>query len=61
QGLSSIAIAMGSVIITDKEKCRKCYCCVRSCPVKAIKVEKRYTEIIFDRCIGCGNCLSNLE
>lgn len=46
-------------IITDKEKCRKCYCCVRSCPVKAIKVEKRYTEIIFDRCIGCGNCLSN--
>src|SRR6266568_9493754 len=46
-------------IITLKEKCRKCYSCVRSCPVKAIKVEKNYTEIIFDRCIGCGNCLSN--
>jgi len=26
--------------------------------VKAIKVEKSYTEIIFERCIGCGNCLS---
>lgn len=46
-------------IVTVKEKCRKCYCCVRSCPVKAIKVDKSYTEIIFDRCIGCGNCLSN--
>jgi transcriptional regulator with PAS, ATPase and Fis domain/iron only hydrogenase large subunit-like protein len=46
-------------IITLREKCRKCYSCVRSCPVKAIKVEKSFTEIIFDRCIGCGNCLSN--
>ncbi len=46
-------------IITLTEKCRKCYSCVRSCPVKAIKVEKSYTEIIFERCIGCGNCLSN--
>ena len=46
-------------IVTVKERCRKCYRCVRSCPVKAIKVEKSHTEIIFDRCIGCGNCLSN--
>ncbi|WP_298273092.1 sigma 54-interacting transcriptional regulator [Geobacter sp.] len=46
-------------IVTVKESCRKCYRCVRSCPVKAIKVEQSHTEIIFDRCIGCGNCLSN--
>ena len=46
-------------IVTLRDKCRKCYSCVRSCPVKAIKVEKSYTEIIFDRCIGCGNCLGN--
>ncbi|MCM2359351.1 MAG: sigma 54-interacting transcriptional regulator [Geobacteraceae bacterium] len=46
-------------IITLTEKCRKCYSCVRSCPVKAIKVDKSYTEIIFERCIGCGNCLNN--
>jgi len=32
---------------------------MRSCPVKAIKVEKTYTDIIQERCIGCGNCLSN--
>ena len=46
-------------ITTITDKCRKCYSCVRSCPVKAIKVEKTYTEIIFERCIGCGNCLAN--
>ena len=45
-------------IITLTEKCRKCYSCVRSCPVKAIKVEKSFTEIISERCIGCGNCLN---
>jgi transcriptional regulator with GAF, ATPase, and Fis domain/iron only hydrogenase large subunit-like protein len=46
-------------ITTITDKCRKCYSCVRSCPVKAIKVEKEYAEINFDRCIGCGNCLNN--
>ena len=45
-------------IVTRTDQCRKCYSCVRSCPVKAIKVEKSYTEIISERCIGCGNCLS---
>ena len=46
-------------ILTLTDQCRKCYSCVRSCPVKAIKVEKSYTEIIAERCIGCGNCLSS--
>ncbi|BCG48943.1 sigma-54 dependent transcriptional regulator, Fis family [Citrifermentans bremense] len=46
-------------IVTITDHCRKCYSCVRSCPVKAIKVEKSYTEIIPERCIGCGNCLSH--
>lgn len=45
-------------IITYKERCRTCYSCVRSCPVKAIKVDGGYAEIIYERCIGCGNCLN---
>lgn len=45
-------------IITFKERCRLCYCCVRSCPVKAIKVDNGFAQILYDRCIGCGNCLS---
>lgn len=45
-------------IVTYKERCRRCYSCVRSCPVKAIKVDQGFAQIIYDRCIGCGNCLS---
>lgn len=45
-------------IVTYKERCRRCYSCVRSCPVKAIKVDEGFAQIMFDRCIGCGNCLS---
>ncbi len=45
-------------IVTYKERCRRCYSCVRSCPVKAIKVDGGFAQIIYDRCIGCGNCLS---
>lgn len=45
-------------IVTYKERCRRCYSCVRSCPVKAIKVDGDFAQIMYDRCIGCGNCLS---
>ena len=45
-------------IVTYKERCRRCYSCVRSCPVKAIKVDQGFAQIIYERCIGCGNCLS---
>ena len=45
-------------IVTYKERCRTCYSCVRTCPVKAIKVDGGYAEIIYERCIGCGNCLN---
>jgi len=45
-------------IVTFKERCRLCYSCVRSCPVKAIKVDNGFAQIMYDRCIGCGNCLN---
>ncbi|MDD2734468.1 MAG: sigma 54-interacting transcriptional regulator [Desulfuromonadaceae bacterium] len=45
-------------IVTYKERCRRCYSCVRSCPVKAIKVDSGFAQIMYDRCIGCGNCLA---
>ena len=44
-------------IKTVKERCRKCYSCVRNCPVKAIKVKENWAEIIDERCIGCGKCV----
>ncbi|MDY0397608.1 MAG: sigma 54-interacting transcriptional regulator [Desulfuromonas thiophila] len=45
-------------ILTVKERCRKCYACVRNCPVKAIKVKAHYAEVIHSRCIGCGKCIA---
>jgi len=44
-------------IKTVRQNCRKCYSCVRNCPVKAIKVKKDSAEVIHHRCIGCGECL----
>ncbi|BCR04405.1 sigma-54-dependent Fis family transcriptional regulator [Desulfuromonas versatilis] len=44
-------------IKTVKERCRKCYSCVRNCPVKAIKVNQNWAEVIHERCIGCGKCI----
>lgn len=44
-------------IYTIPERCRKCYTCVRECPVKAIRVIDGQAKVIHDRCIGCGNCV----
>ncbi len=44
-------------IITVRDNCRKCYACVRNCPVKAIRVHRDHAEVIGDRCIGCGKCV----
>lgn len=45
------------LIITQKDKCRVCYTCVRECPAKAIRIADGQAEVIPTRCIGCGNCV----
>ncbi|RKY89833.1 histidine kinase [candidate division KSB1 bacterium] len=45
-----------STVYTIKEKCRKCYSCIRICPAKAIKLEKGEIKTIESRCILCGSC-----
>ena len=44
-------------IQTLTDRCRKCYSCVRNCPVKAIRVRKDCAEVLHPRCIGCGKCI----
>lgn len=44
------------LVYTVRDKCRVCYTCVRECPAKAIKSVGGQSEIIDERCIGCGNC-----
>jgi two-component system NtrC family sensor kinase len=45
------------VVSTIKEKCRRCYTCVRTCPAKAIKVEEGQAKVLRERCIACGSCI----
>ena len=48
---------MFSVIETIKDKCRRCYNCVRSCPVKAIRIVDGQASVVKERCIACGRCI----
>ncbi len=45
------------VVQTIRDKCKRCYSCVRNCPARAIKIIEGQAEVIPERCIGCGNCV----
>jgi iron only hydrogenase large subunit-like protein/uncharacterized Fe-S cluster-containing protein len=46
------------VVYTNKAKCRDCYRCVRVCPVCAIKIKDGQANVIPERCISCGTCVT---
>ncbi len=48
---------MKTPLYTEQTECRDCYKCVRSCPVKAIRVQDHHALAESGRCIVCGNCV----
>jgi two-component system NtrC family sensor kinase len=46
------------VIFTVREKCKRCYACVRSCPAKAIRVKEGIAGVMEERCVACGHCIN---
>ncbi len=46
-----------SIVFTSRDKCKRCYACIRSCPVKAIRVRDGLAEVMKERCIACGTCV----
>ena len=48
-----------SVIKIDKSKCKACYSCIRTCPVKALQVHANtvFPDIEEKKCIQCGTCI----
>ncbi|NLW07675.1 MAG: sigma 54-interacting transcriptional regulator, partial [Clostridia bacterium] len=48
---------MPDIVKTITRKCRKCYACIRECPVKAIKVINGQAQVIQEKCIHCGHCV----
>ncbi|MBI9069683.1 MAG: 4Fe-4S dicluster domain-containing protein [Salinivirgaceae bacterium] len=47
-----------SLIQSIKENCKLCYACIRVCPSRAIIIEDQHAQVLHDRCIGCGHCVS---
>lgn len=45
------------VVHTNLARCRDCYRCVRSCPVKAIQVQNGQAQVVPELCIYCGDCV----
>ena len=47
---------MPSCLTLKKSNCKKCYKCIRHCPVKAIRFSGNQAHIIGNECILCGHC-----
>lgn len=45
------------LISTNPARCRDCYRCVRTCPVKAVRVRGAQAEIVSELCIACASCV----
>ena len=43
--------------VVNENICRGCFICVRSCPVKGIRVYDRHAHVDITRCVGCGSCV----
>lgn len=44
-------------ITTQKANCKDCHRCVRSCPAKAIGIEKGAARLLENKCVLCGKCV----
>ncbi len=48
----------GLLIQGTAEGCRECWACVRYCPVDAIRAVGGHPEVVAEKCIRCGSCVS---
>lgn len=48
----------GPLIEQRKDDCAECWRCVRCCPVRAVRIAGGRTEIVHEKCVGCGQCVS---
>ncbi len=48
----------GFLIQSSPSACRGCWGCVRYCPPRAIRVNGDHTEVIEEKCVACGLCVT---
>ncbi len=53
------SLIQSELVFTKSAHCRDCYRCLKSCPVKAIKIENGQAYILQERCIDCNICIQN--
>ena len=53
------SLLQSELVFTREAHCRDCYRCLKSCPVKAIKIENGQAYILEERCIDCNICIQN--
>jgi two-component system, NtrC family, sensor kinase len=46
-----------AIVSTIRDRCKRCYSCIRECPGKAIKVINGQAAVLPERCIACGHCV----
>lgn len=46
------------LIAHSRDDCRECWGCFRHCPVKAIRVVDGASDVIQEKCVSCGLCVS---
>jgi len=39
------------------KKCRRCYICVRTCPISALSIVNSQPYVRPEKCTGCGKCV----
>lgn len=57
-GFSQPAPSSGFLLRRRADACRYCWSCARRCPARAIRVVDGHAEIIEERCVKCGICVS---
>ncbi|MDH4139836.1 MAG: diguanylate cyclase, partial [Coriobacteriia bacterium] len=48
----------GFLIQGSPDDCKECWGCVRYCPARAIRVTNGVSEVVAERCVKCGACVS---
>lgn len=48
----------GFLVQSGGHACRECWACVRLCPARAIRVIEDRAEVMPERCVKCGLCVS---
>jgi two-component system, NtrC family, sensor kinase len=46
-----------AIVSTIRDRCKRCYSCIRECPGKAIRVINGQAAVLPERCIACGHCV----